>query len=151
MKAAGAGVFGSALGVKTSLLVVAIAAGATATGGFAADHERRTHVPAQAAPDCCRPVHRRAPVAAAPKPRRSRRRRRRFQGHATPIEAQAVADRGAGAADRGSAGRAPGASVCRRPSWQPPANDGPPPMAGLTEENVPIASALAALANGAPD
>jgi hypothetical protein len=142
VKAAGAGALGSALGVKTSLIVVAIAAGATATGGLVM-HERRTHAPAQAAP-VATPAQRRTPVAAAPEAPP-------IEAQAPPIEAQAppIEPQAAPIDDSRDVPRAPLAPAARPDSRR--RNVGPPPMAGLTEENVPIASALAALANGDRD
>jgi hypothetical protein len=135
-KAAGAGAIGSALGVKASLIVVAIAVGATATGGYVA-HARRARAPVQTT---FRPEPaRRAAVATvgapapafAPQPQRVP-----VTVDNPPVVAAAAA-------------RTPRRRAAKRSIDDVTLSPSPSP-AGLDEENAPIAAALAALARGAP-
>jgi hypothetical protein len=129
-KAAGAGVLGSAIGVKTSLIAVAVAAGATVTGGYVLQERRAAEAMARATVTRAHAA-RRAPAASVVPP------------PATPVHAPVPA------LDPAPAGEAPvverrTVAVARTAIVSPPA-----PF-GLTEENVPIAAALSALARGAP-
>jgi hypothetical protein len=159
-KAAGAGALGSAIGVKASLIAVAIAAGATATGGYVV-HQRRTQALAPAAVVGAH-ADRRASVAVgieapAPPTAEPAAAEAPAVSASDPAPARNATDR-APAGDPGvqrriSAAAPIPAETRRRPVTRQAATDaaeGAPSPAGLTEENVPIAAALSALANGAP-